>query len=171
MYASPVPLRADHDLTVFRSRSSEQDAWLKAHANSQLKAGTTAKVFVVTPHSQLTEVVAYYAWCMTAVNVADLPPRATQGAGRYPQPFALLARLAVDDRHERRGLGASLLREVFKRTLDLSEQIGCRGILIHAETDDAVAFYRHLVPGLMSAPDEPHRLVILAKDLGRAVEQ
>jgi GNAT superfamily N-acetyltransferase len=73
-------------------------------------------------------------------------PRAREGAGRYPQPVALLARLGVDVGHEGRGLGAGLFQDVVARTHALGEEIGCRGLLVHAETVEAREFYLHLVP-------------------------
>ena len=54
------------------------------------------------------------------------PDRLRKGAGRYPQPVALLARLGVDTGHEARGLGAALLVDAVGRMLTLSEDIGCR---------------------------------------------
>ena len=49
----------------------------------------TSRVLVVTEVDQL-HVVAYYAWCMASVAIADLPEPLRRGAGRYPQPIALL---------------------------------------------------------------------------------
>jgi hypothetical protein len=76
-------------------------------------------VFVVTAIDQPT-VVAYYAWCMASVGITGLPERLRRGAGRYPQPIALLARLGVDERHEGQGLGAGLLLDVISRVASLS---------------------------------------------------
>ena len=59
----------------------------------------TTGVFVVNESDQPT-VVAYYAWCMASLGITDLPERLRRGAGRYPQPVALLARLGVDEDHE-----------------------------------------------------------------------
>ena len=44
---------------------------------------------------------------MASVAIADLPERLRRGAGRTPQPIALLARLGVDERHEGQGLAAA----------------------------------------------------------------
>ena len=67
------------------------------------RAGTT-KVFVVTGQDGGV-VVAYYSWCMAQLTAAAAPERLRKGAGRYPQPVALLARLGVDVGHEGRGSG------------------------------------------------------------------
>ena len=109
----------------------EQTLWLRRHARQSAATGAT-KVLVVTP-ARSAEVVAYYAWCMASIAVDTAPPRLRKGAGRYPQPVALLARLGVSIHHERRGLGAALLQDVIARTAALGREIGCRGLLVHAD--------------------------------------
>jgi GNAT superfamily N-acetyltransferase len=114
-------------------------------------------------------VVAYYAWCMAQIRPVAAPQRLLQGAGRYPQPVALLARLGVDVDHERRGLGVGLLQDVFARLLDLSADIGCRGLLVHAESSDARDFYLHLIPDFEPSPTDDLHLVLLMKDIRRSL--
>lgn len=105
------------------------------------------------------------AWCMAQIAPANAPARARKGAGRYPQPVALLARLGVQGDHERQGLGAALLQDVFARLVELSTGIGCRGLLVHAESAEARALYLHLVPELEPSPTDPLHLVLLMKDI------
>jgi hypothetical protein len=166
-YTRPEPVRDDHVLDGFECRSSEQTLWLRRYARQSVAVGTT-RVFVVTEVSSLA-VVAYYGWCMAQLHASDTPPRLRKGGGRYPQPVALLARLGVDVRHEGRGLGAGLLQDVFLRLFVLSKEIGCRALLIHAESGDARDFYRHLVPEFEDSPTDPLHLVLLMKDIRRTL--
>ena len=166
-YRPPEPLADHHDLTGFTCRSSEQTTWLRRHARQSGSTGTT-KVFVVTQTGS-TQVVAYHGWCMAQLTSAAAPPRVTRGAGRYPQPVALLARLGVDTAHERRGLGAAILQDVFARLMELSEDIGCRGLLVHAESDEARQFYLHLVPQFEPSPTDDLHLVLLMKDIRKTL--
>ena len=106
---------------------------------------------------------------MAQLHASDAPPRLRKGGGRYPQPVALLARLGVDVHHEGRGLGAGLLQDVFLRLLALSADIGCRALLIHAESNAARDFYRHLVPEFEDSPTDPLHLVLLMKDIRRTL--
>jgi GNAT superfamily N-acetyltransferase len=115
------------------------------------------------------DVAAYYAWCMASIHTADAPARLRKGAARYPQPMALLARLGVDLAHEGRGLGAALLADVIARTVELGDEIGCRGLLIHAESSDARDFYLHLLPELLQSPTDELHLVLLMKDIRRTL--
>jgi len=107
-YLPPALVSSDHEVEQFECRSVEQTLWLRRHARQSAATGAT-KVLVVT-RARSAAVVAYYAWCMASLAVDTAPPRLRKGAGRYPQPVALLARLGVSIHHERRGLGAALLR-------------------------------------------------------------
>jgi len=166
-YRPPALIRAEQELDGFECRSEEQTDWLRRYARQSSSAGTT-RVLVVTPVDS-NVVVAYYAWCMASVSVADAPARARQGSGRYPQPVALLARLGVDVGHEGRGIGAGLVQDVIARTHALGEQIGCRGLLVHAETPEARGFYRHLVPEFEVSPTDELHLFLLMKDIRRTL--
>lgn len=114
-------------------------------------------------------VVAYYAWCMASITLADAPARAREGGGHYPQPVALLARLGVDHRHEGHGLGAGLLQDVIARTHAFGAEIACRGLLVHAETAEARDFYLHLVPEIEVSPTDELHLLLLMKDIRRTL--
>lgn len=106
-YNQPVLLEGEHILDQFTCASDEQTTWLRRYARQSDSSGTT-RVFVVTEQDS-DAVVAFYAWCMSHLVPADAPTRLVKGAGNYPQPMALLARLGVDQDHTGRGLGAGML--------------------------------------------------------------
>jgi GNAT superfamily N-acetyltransferase len=176
-YQPPELLAARHQFAGFHCRSLEKTAWLVEVAKQAHGTGTT-RVFVVTEVNQ-TAVVAYYAWCMASVAIADLPERLRRGAGRYPQPIALLARLGVDQRHEGQGLGTALLLDVITRVASLSEAslreaslseaIGCRGLLVHTESEQARGFYEHLIAEFERSPTDPLHLLLLLKNIRRTL--
>ncbi len=113
--------------------------------------------------------MAYCAWCMASISVRDAPARIRKGAGRYPQPVALLARLGADIEHEGQGLGAGLLQDVIARTSELGADIGCRGLLVHAETPQARDFYLRLILGFEPSPTDELHLLLLMKDIHKTV--
>ena len=164
-YLAPRLLAPSDEVEGFACASTEQTTWLRRYARQSMATGTT-RVFVVTQRRQ-RDVVAYYAWCMAQLVSGEAPARLRKGAGRYPQPVALLARLGVDERHEGRGLGAGLLADAIARLVGIGDDIGCRGLLIHAETERARDFYLHLVPGLEVSPTDDLHLVLLMKDARR----
>lgn len=162
-YRPPRLLRPSDVVDGFECRSAEQTEWLRHHAR-QAHATGTARVLVVTEAGS-DLVVAYYAWSMAGISIIDAPARIRKGAGRYPQPVALLARLGVSVHHERQGLGAALLADAISRTAQLGEEIGCRGLLVHTETTEARDFYLHLIPEFEQSPTDDLHLVLLMKDI------
>jgi GNAT superfamily N-acetyltransferase len=153
-FHAPTPLTGRHELSHFSCRSPEQTHWLINHARQAQSIGTT-RVFVVTPADHPGTVVAFYAWCMASVST---------------QPVALLARLGVDEAHEGHELGAALLLDVILRVVNLSEAIGCRGLLVHAESREARAFYEHLIPEWQRSPTDPMHLFLPLKDIRRTLQ-
>lgn len=166
-YRAPEPLRPAHLVDEFVCGSVEQTEWLRRFARQSASMGTT-KIFVVSETGS-DRVVAYYAWCMAQLAIGDAPERLRKGAGRYPQPVALLARLGVDLTHEGKGLGAGLLTDVIARVATLSDEIGCRGLLIHAESQTARNFYLHLIPEFEQSPTDELHLVLMLKDIRRTL--
>jgi hypothetical protein len=60
---------------------------------------------------------------------------------------------------------------VITRTAQLSTEIGCRALLVHAETTAARDFYVHLVPQFERSPTDPLHLVLLTKDIRRTLSR
>ena len=166
-YRPPELLADHHDLTDFDCRSTEQTEWLRRYARQSATVGTT-RVFVITEHDS-PHVVAYYAWSMAQIRGEASASRVRRGAGRYPQPVALLARLGVALDHERVGLTAGMLQDVFGRLFELSDDIGCRGLLVHAESVEAHSFYEHLVPEFERSPTDELHLLLPIKDIRRTL--
>jgi GNAT superfamily N-acetyltransferase len=167
-YRFPVLLDANHVLDGFSCASVEQTECLIRHARRSMASNST-RVLVVTPDGS-RRVVAYAAWTMAQIAITDAPARLRKGAGRYPQPVALLARLGVDEEHTGRGLGAALLLDIIRRAAAIGAEIGCRGLLVHCESEAARSFYEHLVPEFERSPTDPLHLVLLMKDITRTLE-
>lgn len=166
-YSAPRLLEDSDDVDRFRCRSEEQTLWLRHHARQANAVGTSRIHIVGQPGSR--EVIGYYAWSMASVTIGDAPARLAKGAGRYPQPVALLTRLGVSIDHEGRGLGAGMLQDVISRTVELGIEIGCRGLLVHAQSAEARSFYLHLIPEFEPSPTDDLHLVLLMKDIQRTL--
>lgn len=167
-YRPPRLLEPGDNLDDFECASEAQTEWLHHHARQANAAGTT-KVLVVN-ETDSADVVAYYAWSMASIAIKDAPTRVRKGAGRYPQPVALLARFGVSVDHQGQGIGAGLLADVIGRTAQLGAEIGCRGLLVHAEGAQARSFYLHLLPEFEQSPTDELHLVLLMKDIIRTLK-
>ena len=59
----------------------------------------------------------------------------------------------------------------YARTMAISDRIGCRGLLVHCESDSARSFSRHLVPEFEPSPTDDLHLVLLLKDIRRTLRE
>jgi GNAT superfamily N-acetyltransferase len=80
-----------------------------------------------------------------------------------PIPVVVLARLAIGRKHQRQGLGRALFQNAAHRVIHAADTIGIRGMLVHAISDEAKAFYIGL--GLEPSPVEPMTLMTTVVDL------
>lgn len=84
-----------------------------------------------------------------------------------PIPVVVLARLAVCRSQQGKGLARALLADAFERLVLVSEQIGVRGILVHAASPTARAFYLHM--GFEPSPLDPFTLMVRLSDVRDAL--
>lgn len=159
-------LTPDHRLGDFDCGSDAQTAWLHEYA-LQSQAGGMAKVYVLRRLAD-DRVVGYYALSTGAVLHADAPARLTKGTGRYPVPVIVLTRLGVDSSEQGQGLGRALVKDAFLRVNTAADIIGVRALLIHANDEQARAFYRRIA-SFDPSPTDPLHLLLLLKDLRRAI--
>lgn len=61
----------------------------------------------------------------------------------YPLPILRIARLAVDEKYQRHGIGRLLLRAMLELAMDMRDRLGCVGVVVDAKPD-AVTFYSSL---------------------------
>jgi GNAT superfamily N-acetyltransferase len=161
-YRRPEPLGKHHRLDDFRCGELALDEWLKRHARAA-HASDSARVFVATLEDG-ESVVGYYALAAAQVAPKDATTRALKGQPRArPVPAILLARLAVDERHQGAGLGRSLLQDVLLRCVEAAEAIGARVLLVHAKHDAAKEWYMQFE--FEASPTDPLHLLMLLKDV------
>ena len=110
-----------------------------------------------------TEIVGYYTLVVGQVDYDDAPERLTKGLARHPVPIMLLARLAIANSWQGKGLGAGLLKDAMLRTLQAADIAGIRAFAVHAKDDEARAFYEHF--DFAPSPSDPYHLFRLLKDL------
>lgn len=168
-YAPAEALTRDHDRASFNCGSDAQTNWLRRYALLAQQADT-ARVYVVRPQGE-RRVAAYYALAAGSVEPDLGSARLAAGAGRHPVPVVILARLGVDLRDQRQGLGRELVRDAFMQTAVVAERIGARALLIHAETAEAAGYYRRLDPAFEPSTADPLQLIVLLKDLRSAVQR
>ena len=159
---TPEPLSDRHQIGEFASGVASLDDWLKRRA-SRNQAADASRTFVAC---EAVKVVGYYALASGGVEIAAAPGRFRRNM-LEPIPVVVLGRLAVSHSHKGHGLGRALFRDGAKRVLHAADSIGIRGILVHAISEDAKAFY--LALGFESSPLEPMTLMVALADLRGSV--
>jgi predicted N-acetyltransferase YhbS len=112
-------------------------------------------------------VIGYYALLAGKLDHAQATERTRKGISRrHPIPVAILARLAVDHRHQNRGLGATLLRHALRRVTLASEQLAVRAVVVNAIDARAAQFYQHF--GFRALSATPCTLMVTVAELRAA---
>ncbi|MBF0461923.1 MAG: GNAT family N-acetyltransferase [Magnetococcales bacterium] len=154
------PLDAHHITAHFCSGEPTLDRWLKERALSS-RANHTARTFV---RCDGLNVVGFYAISMGAFDPAEATGKFRRNTPEII-PVALLARLAVDRTRQRQRYGCALFRDSVQRVLQASEFIGTHGMVVHAISEEAKAFY--LALGFAASPIKGMTLMISLADLRR----
>ncbi len=162
MLQAPSPLTADHTLGGFDSGVPSLDDWLRRRALHNQASGAS-RTFVVCDANR---VVAYYALAASAVAPDAAPGRFRRNMPD-PIPVVVLARLAIASEQQGRGLGRALFQDAAKRVIHAADTIGIRGLLVHAISEEAKAFYIRL--GLDPSPLEPMTLMTTVTALKAAL--
>lgn len=133
----PERITRDHRLEDFSCGRDSLDNYLKRRALRADAAGD-AKVIVLV--NRELQVIGYYTISSASVS-RRIAIRKLKRNSPDPIPMALIGRLAIAANHQGQGLGRALVRDAVLRISNASEEIGIRGILLHALDDDAKAFY------------------------------
>jgi len=160
--SAPELLNADHQLAAFDCGVADLDDWLKKRALANNKEGAS-RTYVVTDGQR---VVGYYALAASGIAVTDAPGRFRRNMPN-PIPVALLGRLAVDRSQHGKGIGRAMFRDGAKRILHAADTLGIRGMIVHAISEDARAFY--LALGFDPSPLEPMTLMVTLADLRKSL--
>jgi GNAT superfamily N-acetyltransferase len=152
-----------HDTSAFESGSEALDRWLVRYAG-QSERRDAARTFVM---ADAGAVIGYYALLAGELEHGEATEQTRRGLSRrYPIPVAILARLAVDRRHQQRGLGAMLLRDALERVVLASEELAVRAVVVHAIDQRAARFYEHF--GFRALSSRPRTLMVTLAELRAA---
>ena len=164
-YTQPEPLRGKHLFGEFCCGDLELDDWLLRYSR-HAEAARSARTFVTVCDGS---VVGYYALAIGQVDSEAATPRLKQGQPTdRPVPVVLLARLAVDRGHHRKGVGQSLLLDALLQCSVIAERVGVAAVVAHTN-DDAASFYDQF--GFEESPTDPLHRILLMKDLLLLLEE
>ena len=156
--SAPQPLADHHLLGNFTSGATALDDWLKRRARANQASGAS-RTFVVCEDDAA---VGYYALASGGITLQDAPGRFSRNMPN-PIPVVVLARLAVDQAYQGRWLGRALFRDSAQRVVNAADVIGIRGVVVHALSEQAKAFY--LALGFDPSPNDPMTLLVTLQDI------
>ena len=122
-------LRAGDDTSSFRCGDPEYDLFLQRYAGQNQD-----RLFVGATYAALDgpRVVGYVTVAVGQIDRDDGPVEFQGGLPRYPLPVLRLARLAVDEAFQGRGLGRRLAAYSFAVALQVRAAAGCVGVVVDA---------------------------------------
>jgi GNAT superfamily N-acetyltransferase len=156
IYSGPALLTGEHKLEGFDCGEPALNDWLARRALGNQAAGTSRTWVVID--KQARAVVAYYA-SSTASVMRTSAPRHIAWDQPVDLPAVLLGRMAVDGRHQGKGLDGAMLKHFMTKAIEVSEKVGVRLVLVHAKDEQAKGFYRH--HGFAASPIDPLTLMLL----------
>jgi len=150
-----------HDVAQFSCGHEALDRWLTRYAG-QGERRDAARTFVST--AERCTVRGYYTVVAGQLDHGEATAVTRKGLSRhFPIPVAILARLGVDQRYQRQGLGATLLVDALTRVLRASNEIAVRAVVVHAIDDRATAFYERY--GFRSLAATPRTLMVTLAEI------
>ena len=154
-------LSSTHDVASFDCGNPALNQFLQRFALVNQKANS-AQTYVVCEQGSNT-VVGFYSLVVGSVEPSAAAARTTKGLARHPVPVMILARLAINRKHQSAGLGRALLKDALLRTAQAADIAGIRAVLVHAKDDTARTWYLNW--GFEPSPSDSYHMFLLVKDL------
>jgi GNAT superfamily N-acetyltransferase len=134
------PLTRSHARDAFDCGNEALNSYLRRIARQHAEKGIS-RTFVMVDTAEPITILCYATLILCEVRTDRLPARI---AKKYPSvvPGAKLARLAVDRRWQRRGLGGQLLVDIMARTAAVAETVGIVALFVDAKDGAAANYYK-----------------------------
>jgi len=154
-----------HDCKAFGCGKHPMDFWLKRHAQKNQEIGSPQTYVAVRGDA----VIGYYSLVYGGFRREDFTPKILEGLpSDFQVPVMVLARLAVDSREQRTGLGEALLKDALLRATAAAGIAGLRAVVVDAIDDDSASFFRHF--GFEDSPASASRLMLLIDDIQASID-
>ncbi len=124
------PLRPTDQRTSFHSGDEQLDLFFHRYAGQNQFRHHIGTTYVAVEDKA---VLGFATVTVGHIEIEGLPPNLRKKLPDYPLPILRLARLAVDQSAQGKGVGQDLMRAVFAVALELRERLGCVGIVVDAK--------------------------------------
>ena len=161
-----VRLTAHHNVLPFRCGEDEIDRYLKSDARKQNEDCFAATYVAVDP-AEPAEVHGFYSLQVSELMNAPKPPELKKLKG-FSIPIVKVAYFGVHQANQRTKIGETMLIDLYRRALLISNHVGCYAVCLEAISDNAVAFYQKY--SMIAYGYDPKKLWIRVSDIGSLLE-
>ena len=131
-----------HDRASFRCGNVSLDNFIHNLA-SQFERKNLGRTYILVEQGE-GKIKGYFTIAGGAIPFENVPPaRKKKVSPHLPVPVILLGKLAVDLTEQGKGYGSTLIGEVSRMAVNISQRVGIHAILASAIDDAASAFYKH----------------------------
>jgi GNAT superfamily N-acetyltransferase len=131
-------LRPEDDRSGFRSGNIDLDRFFQKFAGQNQFLHHIGTTYVAVDGEGI---LGFVTVSPSEIDVGRIPAVRRKRLPAYPMPVLRLARLAVDERAQDRGLDRILLKAVFRLAKVLSQEYRCVGVVVDAKPE-AITFYQ-----------------------------
>lgn len=134
-----VPLDSKHEKKDFDCGKASLNQYIKTQAGQDVKKQAST-CFILEGEDKI--VVGYYTLSAASISRGMVPEEAQKKMPRYNDlPVILLGRLALDQKHQGKGLGNILLADALKRAYHATSTIGCVAVVVDPLDQEAESYY------------------------------
>lgn len=131
-------LEARDETKAFDCGEEALNEYLKRYAWQNQQRHLAGVTYIVAEETQGILILGYYTLAVSSIPRNSFPGDSGRRLSPYPEvPVLLLARLAVDRRFQRRGIGEALMAHALHQTVEISKQAGCRALVVDAYQEAA----------------------------------
>jgi GNAT superfamily N-acetyltransferase len=156
-------LSATHQRADFDCNEAALNEFLLRQAGQQQRRGF-GKTYVALAEDGIT-ITGFITVSAGQVATASLAVQTT--LPRYPAPVLRIERLAVDARHQGKGIGQDLLAFALHMAVEFSQRVGLYAVLVDAKHEQAKSYYVKL--GFIACVDNPLCLYLPIATLAQSI--
>ena len=162
------PIQKRHNRELFDCGEAALNEFLLRYARKSHELGG-AKTFLAIDDRDQETILGFYSLSAASVAYARTPEILRRGLARHDVPGFRLARLAVDRKFQRLGVGGQLLLAAGRRCLLASAEVGGVALVIDAKNERVAAWYASY--GALPLADAPLCLMLPLSTIGDALKK
>ncbi|MFH6966617.1 GNAT family N-acetyltransferase [Flavobacterium sp. FlaQc-28] len=131
-----------HKRKDFKSGKELLDNYLHKQAGQDAQKSLSVCHVLTDQDADANRVLGYFTLSSSSIPLEDFPEELSKRIPKtYSIPIALLGRLAMDEKEQKKGLGEILLFDALEKCLISSKTLAIRAIVVDPIDQEAIDFY------------------------------